>query len=159
MRFRQLVYKWASGGFLLGEFVNRHASDLPGSLVDILHQVRSLQTAKSLLIDQQHLPDDSPCVGHFLEPSSGIGSQSQNRVGRLHWVGSPQMLPLQFGIVVKRHYPIPVLVDQISHCLQSFLATPMLESSFDLLGFLPVTSTVARGELLKVAAILYVKPS
>ena len=52
-------------------------------------------------------------------------------------MGSPQMLPLLFGIVVKRHHPIPVLVDQISRCLQSSLATPMLESSFDSLGFLP----------------------
>ncbi len=156
MRSRQQVYKWASGGFLLGEFVNRHASDMPGSWVDILHRVRSLQTAKPLLSDQQYLPDDSPCVGHFLEPSSGIGSQSQSGEGRLHWVGS---VATAVWDSLKTHYLIPVLVDQISHCLQSSLATPMLESSFDLLGLLPVTSTVARRDLLKVAAILHVKPS
>ena len=73
----------------------------------------------------------------FLNLRAAIGSQSQSREGRLHWIGSPQMVPLLFGIVVKRHHPIPVLVDQISRCLQSSLATPMLESSFDLLGFLP----------------------
>ena len=40
-------------------------------------------------------------------------------------MGSPQMLGLLVGIVVKRHHPIPV-VDQISRCLQSSLATLML---------------------------------
>jgi len=75
------VGKWASGGFLLGEFVNRDAIDMPGSLVDILHRVWSLQTAQSLLSNQQHLPDDSPYVGHSLEPSSGIGSSSPLDLG------------------------------------------------------------------------------
>ena len=97
VRYRQMTVYVEEDGGSVNKCVNRHQAafswvtgltdsiDILGSLVDILHQVGSLQTAKSLLSDQQHLPDDSPCVGHFLEPSSSIGSQSQSREGRLHW--------------------------------------------------------------------------
>ena len=120
-----------------------------GALVDILHQVRSLQTAKLPGIEgrgeRERLSDQicgifqmtARALATFLNLRAASVRSRRAEKGELHWIGSPQMLPLLFGIVVKRHHPIPVLVDQISRSLQSSLATPMLESSFDLLGFLP----------------------
>jgi len=62
----QAAFSWVT-------LVDWNSIDILGASIDILHQVRSLQTAKSLLSDQQHLPDDSPCVGHLLESFRCIG--------------------------------------------------------------------------------------
>ena len=43
-------------------------------------------------------------------------------------MGGAQMLPWLFRIAVKRHYPIPVLVDQGRRRFQSFLVAPVLKS-------------------------------